>query len=204
MTSRRLRLVGVCVALCVVVSGCSRPQDKVLETATIRTAPPAPEPPPTIATTLPQEVASSSVPPTTAMNDSEAIRTAAETLFQMERKQQFSDLDPLPLQSLVTPDFYDFVVSDFAKSKTAGLYFRAGAVNEHSLRRLTKVTSTTATIIDCDRNDAYTWDSKMTDDPSDDVRSGGKPQTFESLVTLKKEGGKWLVADHVEQDLQYC
>jgi hypothetical protein len=138
------------------------------------------------------------------MNDSEAIRTAAETLFQMERKQQFSDLDPLPLQSLVTPDFYSFVVSDFAKSKTAGLYFRAGAVNEHSLRRLTKVTSTTATIIDCDRNDAYTWDSKMTDDPSDDVRSGGKPRTFESLVTLKKEGGKWLVADHVEQDLQYC
>jgi hypothetical protein len=210
MTSHRLRLVGVCVALSVVVSGCSRPQDKVLETATIRTAPPATEPPPTIATTPPEPTTttpiatSTSVGPTTVMNDSEAIRTAAEKFFVAETEQQFSSLDALRLKPLATPDFYAFVEQGFAETKAAGVYYRPGAVNEHSFHRITKVSSVEATIIQCDRNDGYTWDSNRTADTSDDVRSGGKPVTFESLITLKKVGGIWLVADRNENDSEFC
>jgi hypothetical protein len=210
MTSHRLRLVGVCVALSVVVSGCSRPQDKVLETATIRTAPPATEPPPTIATTLPEEittttpVATSSVAPTTVMNDSEAIRTAAETYLLVLMEQEVSSLDPLPLRPLTTAEFYQFQVQTFDEERSSGKYNRRGKVKAIVVKDLHKISKTKSTVVACDKNDTQIWDSKGTPELSDDLLINGDLGVIGYLVTLSKEGDSWLIADLNDADSGSC
>jgi hypothetical protein len=210
MTSHRLRLVGVCVALSVVVSGCSRPQDKVLETATIRTAPPATEPPPTIATTPPEPTTttpiatSTSVGPTTVMNDSEAIRTAAETLFRVVMEQKTSTLDPAPLRSLTTDDFYTFEADSFAETKATTKYERRGSIKETKIGQITKLSANKAIVVVCDRNNTQLWDSIGTADPNDDKLIDDSTATFGYLVTVVKEEGTWLIADLNDEDSGVC
>jgi hypothetical protein len=104
---------------------------------------------------------------------------------------------------LINPG-YQFIETQYAVSKKKGFYSRWGTVQQ-SVAVSMKVASESATAVACERNDVQVWDSKLTEDKSDDSIVDGSLAVFRLTYLFAKRGEKWFISRAtVESKLGIC
>jgi hypothetical protein len=200
----------------ILLAGCST-SEPIIETATVRTAPPTTigpitEPlvltipkivktaPPTIPstgpTTVPVDAAGSTlISGPTITEDEAAIKLVIEKQVRASLEARYKEtFDPAPFEGIVGDQFLKDIEADFNAKRAKSEIRRPGTILQVITPRI-KITDngTKATAIACNRNDIQVWNDNGNSDPTDDTMTSSELTVGAKGTGLSKINGKWLV-----------
>jgi hypothetical protein len=211
----------------ILLAGCST-SEPIIETATVRIAPPTTagpitEPlvltipkivktaPPTIPstgpTTVPVDAAGSTlISGPTITEDEAAIKLVVGKVVKAELEKNFvTTFDPAPFEGNVTPKHLASIEAFFKKVQQRNLARKPGSITQvvtHDIE-ISK-DGQTARAVSCDRNDIQVWDNKGNADPADDTLKDGALGVHATGMRLVRLEGKWLVESSIGIEVTFC
>jgi hypothetical protein len=211
----------------ILLAGCST-SEPIIETATVRTAPPTTlgpitEPlvltipkivrtaPPTIPSTGPSTVpvdaaGSTLISGPTITEDEAAIKLVIEKQVRASLEARYKEtFEPAPFEGIVGDQFLKDIKADFDAKRAKHEIRRPGTILQVITPRI-KITDNgqKATAIQCDRNDIQVWNDKGTPDKSDDTLIDDTLGIEARGKGLSKVNGKWQVVTSEEIGATLC
>jgi hypothetical protein len=210
----------------ILLAGCST-SEPIIETATVRTAPPTTigpitEPlvltipkivktaPPTIPstgpTTVPVDAAGSTlISGPTITEDEAAIKLVIEKVTLADFEGRYKEtFDPAPFEGKVSAKYLASLEASFKTRRALNQIRRPGTVFQVIVHKIRITSADKANAVSCNRNDIQVWDTKGTPDQADDSLIDGQLGLVTEGKQLSKIAGNWQIDTAAKIGGEWC